>query len=351
MSLRKPWLFLPSKLAHDLAPYGLELYSLLKGSDTTPVWNPFSFKNIIFKNRLGIAGGVDKNAEHLQAWHRVGCGFLEVGTVTPEPQKPNPGVIMNRDIAALAVWNKMGFPSAGAAEAYFNIKKFKDQTATPVFVNIGKNRVTDNADAHKDYSQLITHFADVADAFVVNISSPNTKGLRDLALPENFNAFIKPIRKHYDELKLSTPLFLKLSPDLDQQSQENVLKGAMDHGFDGFILTNTTLDRAQTPYFPSEGGVSGKPLKEKSIQALMQAKNIILKQNQKKCLISVGGVMTADDVFERIHLGADLVQVYSTLVFDGPGFFRKVSQLAKLQQWSTADQGKFRYELSDRSER
>ena len=110
----------------------------------------------------------------------------------------------------------------------------------------------------------------------------------------------------------------------------------MDHGFDGFILTNTTLDRAHTPHFPSEGGVSGKPLKEKSIQALMHARNIILKQNEKKCLISVGGVMTADDVFERIKLGADLVQVYSTLVFEGPGFFRKVHQLAKLQQQDAA---------------
>lgn len=340
MSLRKPWLFLPSKLAHDLSPYGLELYSLFRGSDTTPVWNPYQFKNIIFKNRLGIAGGVDKNADHLEAWRRVGCGFIEVGTVTPQPQSANPGVIMNRDLQAKAVWNKLGFPSEGAAEVYFNIKKFKAHASTPIFVNIGKNRTTDNADAHKDYSELITHFADVADAFVVNISSPNTKGLRDLASRENFNSFIAPIRKHYDDLKLSNPLFLKLSPDLDELSQENVLKGSMDHGFDGFILTNTTLDRTHTPHFPAEGGVSGKPLKEKSIQALIQAKNIILKQNQKKCLISVGGVMTADDVFERINLGADLVQVYSTLVFEGPGFFRKVHKLAKLHYGSNT-QGKF----------
>lgn len=347
MSVRRPWLYLPPKLAHDLSPYGLELYSFLKGSDTTPVWNPFSFKNIIFKNRLGIAGGVDKNADHLQAWRRLGCGFIEVGTVTPEPQKSNPGVIMNRDIQTQAVWNKMGFPSVGAAEVYFNVKKFKDQSQTPVFVNIGKNRVTDNADAHKDYAKLISHFADIADAFVVNISSPNTKGLRDLATKENFNSFISPIRKHYDELKLSTPLFLKVSPDLDPQDQENILKISIDHGFDGFILTNTTLDRSLTPQFPTDGGVSGKPLKEKSIQALMQAKNIILKQNDKKCLISVGGVMTADDVFERIKLGADLVQVYSTLVFEGPGFFRKVHKLAKLRQGST-DQGKFQSDDGNR---
>jgi dihydroorotate dehydrogenase len=331
MNLRKPWLFLPSKLAHDLSPYGLELYSLLKGSDTTPVWNPYSFKGLVFKNPLGIAGGVDKNADHLEAWRRVGCGFIEVGTVTPRPQDPNPGLIMNRDAKTFSVWNKMGFPSEGASEVYFNIKKFKSHASLPVFVNIGKNRTTENVDAHKDYSELITHFADVADAFVVNISSPNTKGLRDLATLENFNAFISPIRKHYDDLKLNQPLFLKLSPDLDMQGQEIVLRACIDHGFDGFVLTNTTLDRTHTPFYPNEGGVSGKPLKEKSIQALMHAKNVILKQNQKKCLISVGGVMTAEDVFERIKLGADLVQVYSTLVFEGPGFFRKVSKLAGQQ--------------------
>lgn len=332
MSIKRPWLFLPSKLAHDLSPYGLELYSLIKGSDITPVWDPFTFKNIVFKNRLGIAGGVDKNADHLEAWRRVGCGFVEVGTVTPNPQQPNPGAIVHRDIKTKSVWNKMGFPSEGAAEVYFNIKKFKSHATLPVFVNIGKNRTTDNADAHKDYANLISHFADVADAFVINISSPNTKGLRDLALAENFKAFISPIRHQYDELNLRMPLFLKLSPDLDEQGQENVLKICLDQGFDGFILTNTTLDRTNTPFFPTEGGVSGKPLKEKSIQALMQAKNIILKQNEKKCLISVGGVMTAEDVFERIDLGADLVQVYSTLVFEGPGFFRKVHKLATLRQ-------------------
>lgn len=328
MSIKRPWLFLPSRVAHDLSPYGLELYSLLMGSDTTPVWNPFTFKNILFKNRLGIAGGVDKNADHLEAWQRVGSGFVEVGTVTPQPQLPNPGIIINRDPESGSIWNKMGFPSEGAAEVYYNIKKFKSHASLPVFVNIGKNRNTDNTEAYKDYCELITHFADVADAFVVNISSPNTKGLRDLVTTENFNSFITPIKRHYDELKLTMPLFLKLSPDLDELGQENVLKICLDHGFDGFILTNTTLDRKHTPFYPAEGGVSGRPLKEKSIQALMQAKNIILKQNQKKCLISVGGVMTAEDVFERINLGADLVQVYSTLVFEGPGFFRKVSKLA-----------------------
>lgn len=332
MSLHRPWLFLPSKLAHDLSPYGLEAYSLLMGSETTPVWNPYSFQNLFFKNRLGIAGGVDKNAEHLHAWMRVGCGFVEVGTVTPHPQEPNPGTIIHRHKESRALWNKMGFPSHGAEEVYYNLKKFKSSSSLPVFVNIGKNRTTENTEAQKDYMNLISHFSDVADAFVVNISSPNTKGLRDLAERPNFTNFIAPIKRHYEELHLKAPLFLKMSPDLDEAGQENVLLACLDQGFDGFILTNTTLDRQSTPFFPSEGGVSGKPLKEKSIQALIKAKNILEKQKHKKCLISVGGVMTAEDVFERIDLGADLVQVFSTLIFEGPGFFRKVSKLAKIRQ-------------------
>ena len=329
MSLTRPWLFLPAKLAHDLSPYGLELYATFKGFQDTPVWNPFSFKNLHFKNRLGIAGGVDKNGDHLSAWQKMGCGFIEVGTVTPRPQNPNPGQIVNRDLKTQSVWNKMGFPSAGAEEVVFNLRHFKSVSQVPVFVNIGKNRTTENADAAQDYVSCLDSFGELADAFVINISSPNTKGLRDLAKPDSFLPFISPIKKHHDALKLKSPVFLKLSPDLDPDDLTNIIEMSFDVGLDGFILTNTTLDRANTSFYPSEGGVSGMPLKNKSIQALTFTRNLLNKKNEKKCLISVGGVMTAADVFERIELGADLVQVYSTLIFEGPGFFRKVAKVAK----------------------
>ena len=147
MSLSKPWLYLPAKWAHDLSPYGLEIFAAIKGLNQTPVWKPFSYKNLHFKNRLGIAGGVDKNADHVSAWQKVGCGFVEIGTVTPLPQDPNPGVILDRDIITKSVWNKMGFPSAGADEAIYNLKKFKSVSQIPVFVNIGKNRTTENSEA------------------------------------------------------------------------------------------------------------------------------------------------------------------------------------------------------------
>lgn len=326
---KKPWLCLPASWAHDLSPYGLEIYSQLFGDLKTPVWNSYKYKNLIFKNRLGIAGGVDKNAEHLMAWQKVGCGFLEIGTVTPRQQNPNPGTILRRDLKTESVWNKMGFPSAGSDEAYYNLKKYKSESNLPVFVNIGKNRTTPNEDASSDYENLIEKFADIADAFVINISSPNTSGLRDLAKPAAFESFLKPITEKQQSLSSKPPLFLKISPDLENTDLKNILEVSLHHQLDGFILTNTTLDRTLTPFYPVDGGMSGKPLKEKSLHALYTAKNYLEQKNEKKCLISVGGVMTADDVFERIDKGADLVQVYSTLIFEGPGFFRKVAKIAK----------------------
>ena len=236
---------------------------------------------------------------------------------------------MRRDIKTESVWNKMGFPSAGRDEAYYNLKKYKSESNLPVFVNVGKNRTTPNEDASSDYETLIEQFSDVADAFVINISSPNTTGLRDLAKPVAFESFLKPITQKHQSLNLKQPLLLKISPDLETADLKNILDVCLHRQLDGFIIANTTLDRTLTPFYPSEGGMSGKPLKEKSLHALYTAKNYLEQKNEKKCLISVGGVMTADDVFERIDKGADLVQVYSTLIFEGPGFFRKVAKIAK----------------------
>lgn len=324
----KPWLWIPPKLAHDLGPYGLELYAAFLGKMQPPAWNPFKFQNLIFKNRLGIAGGVDKNADHLFAWEKVGCGFLEVGTVTPQAQSPNPGTIINRDVSSNSLWNKMGFPSEGADEVYFNVRKFKEASTTPLFINIGKNRNTPNEDASRDYIHLLNKFDGLADGFVINISSPNTKGLRDLAKTENLEAFLAPIKKTHSDLKQTSLLMIKLSPDLEKSDLENVIHVCLQQNLDGFVLTNTTLMRDNLAFYPPEGGVSGAPLKKLSLEALQIATNLCSKEKTKKLIISAGGVMTAEDVFERIELGADLVQVYTALVYEGPGFFRKVAQIA-----------------------
>lgn len=291
-----------------------------------PVWQSFVWKGLVFKNPLGIAGGVDKNADFLRAWPSLGCGFVEVGTITPQPQEPNPGKILDRDRRASAMWNRMGFPSAGAEEARANLKAARPWSV-PVFVNIGKNRDTANSEAAKDYVELIHYLHTQADAFVVNVSSPNTKGLRDLQEAASLKALLGPVVSSAKIYR--RPVLVKLSPDLSEDDLSRSIGVGAECGVDGFILTNTTLSRAPHSPFPPEGGVSGAPLKDLSLKALSQAVRILGDRRQDFLLVSVGGVMTPEDVFERLRLGADLVQVYSALVFDGPGFFRRVARLAR----------------------
>ncbi|MEQ1723378.1 MAG: quinone-dependent dihydroorotate dehydrogenase [Pseudobdellovibrio sp.] len=323
----QPWLWLPPKLAHDLSPLAVELYSLFQ-EKRTPEWSSFSWQGLEFKNRLGLAGGVDKNAQHLLAWEKLGCGFVEVGTVTPLAQSPNPGKIFDRSIKDEALWNKMGFPSAGSDKAYYNLRAVKAECKIPLFVNIGKNRTTPNELAYDDYNTLIERFHEVADAFVVNISSPNTKGLRDLANKESLEAFLKPIMQQKLELNSKKPILLKLSPDLEQDSLKRILDISIQNEVDGFVLTNTTLSRNTHKNFSNEGGVSGKPLAELAKLSLKTAIGHLGSEKTKKLVISVGGVMTEQDVFERISIGADLVEVYTALVFSGLNFFRKVEKAA-----------------------
>lgn len=323
----KPWLWLPPKLAHDLSPLAVEFYSLLQ-EKKTPKWGSFFWREIEFKNRLGLAGGVDKNANNLHAWQKIGCGFIEIGTITPLAQSPNPGKIFDRSIKDEALWNKMGFPSAGAEKAFNNIKAQYSKLSIPLFINIGKNRATENKNAHLDYCSLIEKFNQVADAFVVNISSPNTTGLRDLAKKESLEAFLKPIIFQKIALNSKKPILLKLSPDLKVDDLKRILDVSIQNHIDGFVLANTTLSRNTYKSFSIEGGISGKPLAALSKLSLNTAIKHLGSEKTKKLIVSVGGVMTEEDVFERISLGADLVEVYTALVFSGLNFFRKVEKAA-----------------------
>lgn len=304
-------------------------------------WKSFTWttqnKKIFFPNPLGIAGGVDKDATSTLDWQNLNCGFVEIGTVTPLPQDSNPGKIMDRDLDTKSLWNKMGFPSIGANAVYKNILILKQsgQLQIPLFINIGKNRTTSNEKAHLDYNSLLTHFQNVADAFVINISSPNTKGLRDIIKPENLGPFLSLITQHHQSLDSKPPLLIKLSPDIEASDFDQAIKLCLKYSIDGFILTNTTLSREKTPFYPSEGGVSGLPLQKLSLNALERTFKLCSQEKFKKIIISTGGVMTAANVFERIEAGADLVQVYSTLIFEGPLFFRKVADVAK-QKYHTS---------------
>ena len=327
----RPWLWLPVRISHALSGIGIEAAACLAGSkNQKEEWSPLTWKGLQFKNPFGIAGGLDKNAEHIQAWQKLGAGFIEIGTVTPKPQKGNPGIVIGRNNKELALWNKMGFPSNGSDYVLNQIQNLKTRTA-PLFVNIGKNRDTPLEKAGDDYIFLTEKFKSVADALVVNISSPNTPGLRSLAQVGVLKSWLGPVIKTAGQ----TPVLLKLSPDMSELDFKETVLTATQEGISGFILTNTTLSRTPALSFPDEGGVSGLPLKEKSLQALEQIQTILGSQRSSLLIISCGGVMTAADVFDRIRRGADLVQTYSALVFNGPGFLKEVATT-----WKTLKQKK-----------
>lgn len=318
----KPWLWIPPQIAHDISPWALKLISWVYEDEPIPAWKTLQWRGLVFKNPVGLAGGVDKNAENIFDWWKMGCGFVEVGTVTPAPQEANPLPIIARNFEKKALWNKMGFPSHGAQEVYYNLKRYGPPFRTPIFINLGKNRTTSNADAVKDYIQGIEQFESLAQVFVLNISSPNTVNLRELQKPEALKRLVGPVKEHLQS-RNGQPLLVKLSPDRNEEELRASVLTCVELGVDGFILTNTTTSRKMTPDFPAEGGVSGQPLKELSRHALGVVLNSLGQHRRGKLIVSVGGILTPQDAFERLNDGADLVQIYSALIFSGPQFFRE----------------------------
>jgi dihydroorotate dehydrogenase len=316
------WRWLPPKWAHDLAPLGVHLWADLFPVESAE-WKPFHWKNLHFPNRLGLAGGVDKNGDLLPVWPRLGFGFVEIGTVTPLPQEPNPGKIVDRDWEQKLLWNRMGFPSAGMNEVAAKIET-SSPIGVPLFVNVGKNRETPNERAAEDYQAAARRLAPVADALVINVSSPNTQGLRDL----QDKTYLRNLVESVVLVSYGKPVLVKFSPDEEEKSLKESLETASEGGAQGFVLTNTTLRRPSSSRFPEVGGLSGDFLRGYSRKALEIAVDHF-RHESKPLLISVGGVLNATDVRERLDLGADLVQVYSALVFEGPGFAASVAREMK----------------------
>lgn len=320
----KIWRYLPAEWGHALAPFAINASSWFS---SPAEWRSFSWKGIYFANRLGTAGGFDKSGVMIDACYRLGFGFVEVGTVTPLEQKPNPGKIIDRDWDSKTLWNKMGFPSVGVTAVVNRLKS--KRTKVPVFLNIGKNRTTPNESADGDYAVVIQKTHDWVQGFVINISSPNTKGLRELQSKEYLLKFLSRLRP-----MSSKPMLLKLSPDLSAEELEGVLEALIEAKFDGVILTNTTVQRGEGSSWPVEGGLSGAVLKEQSEVALQRARAYLDKRQSDLLLVSVGGVLTPKDVAKRLELGADLVQVYSAMVFEGFAFPKNVAEYFQRQDTS-----------------
>lgn len=325
----KPWLWVPPSLAHEWMDPLLKTLcffdeSLNDSQTQWKNWSPVKWKNFEFRNPLGIAGGVDKTAACIQQWWSLGVGFVEVGTVTPYFQTPNPGKIIDRDLKSQSLWNKMGFPHPGYQESLNNLEKNFLNRKTPIFVNIGKNRWTPNDKAHEDYIFLIEKLQSVTDVFVVNISSPNTNGLRELFRRENLKPFLCSI--YNSAKKYQKPVLLKISPDENPESLHLVTDISLEVGIDGFIVSNTTTKREKSLPFPSEGGVSGQFLAPLSKQTLKIIVDKLGSAKKEKLVISAGGISNLKDIEERQALGADLFQIYSSLVFNGPYIFKKIAR-------------------------
>lgn len=326
----KPWLILPAPIAHALTPYGLPLVSRIFTASHDEKLE-FTWKNLCFRNRFGIAGGVDKNAENILDWQRLGAGFLEIGTITPEPQRANPGRIIGRNYRTESLWNKMGFPNDGSLQVLSRLEKINTQRKIPLFVNVGKNRQTPAEKSYLDYFHGIKTFRNDADAFVLNISSPNTQGLRGLQGATILKQFLEQL---FSELKRASdlpkkPFLLKLSPDMEESDFIDSLCVAKEF-VDGFILTNTTTDRELTPFYPKEGGMSGAPLKTRSENALRLCLRTLGQDRQKFLIVSCGGIVHPEDAQRRLQMGADLVQTYSGLIYHGPWFFQDCCKHLKM---------------------
>lgn len=273
-----------------------------------------------FPSPVGLAAGFDKNGEAMDAMLGLGFGFVEVGTVTPLPQAGNERPRIFRDGGSRSVINRMGFPNKGALALDDNVIKFRQKGKNKdgvLGINIGKNK--DTEDAAEDYLELIDRYAGVADYLTVNISSPNTPGLRDLQEPENLKPFLQQlVEKRNDMDGLKTPLLVKLAPDLEAQDILGIAKVILDTEIDGLILTNTTKARPESlpPEFRSEmGGLSGPHLKEMS-KAIISAFYRITEGRVP--IIGAGGVESAADAYAKIRAGASLVQIYTALVYQGP---------------------------------
>ncbi|SOC46184.1 dihydroorotate oxidase A [Rhizobium subbaraonis] len=272
-----------------------------------------------FPNPLGMAAGYDKNAEVPEALLRLGFGFAEIGTVTPKPQSGNPKPRIFRLAGDEAVINRLGFNNEGHAAALERLKSC-DRNAL-VGVNIGANK--DSEDRIADYVAGISTFYDVARYFTANISSPNTPGLRDLQARESLAALLSAVLAARAEQAAQSgrrvPVFLKIAPDLAEEGLDDIAEVSLAHDLDGLIVSNTTLSRdglSDRTHANEAGGLSGKPLFARSTAVLAKMRKRV---GEALPIIGVGGVNSAETAAEKIRAGADLVQLYSCMVYAGPG--------------------------------
>jgi dihydroorotate dehydrogenase len=323
-SLARPFFFsLDAERAHKLSVAGLK---------ALPARKPPKFDAVLasdvaglrFPSPVGLAAGYDKDAEVFDAMLGHGFGFVEVGTLTPKPQPGNPKPRMFRLVEDAAVINRLGFNNGGQEAALTRLKARRGGGI--VGVNIGANK--DSADRIRDYAEGVKRMAPVADYLTVNISSPNTPGLRNLQAGGELDELLAAVREARQAAFATPPVFLKVAPDLDAGDPIRIVRAVADHGIDGIIVSNTTVSRPplSSRHRDQTGGLSGAPL---ASLALHQLKAFYAVTGGQVPLISAGGISDGHDAWWRICAGANLVQLYSAMVYKGPGIARDMARVLK----------------------
>jgi dihydroorotate dehydrogenase len=282
-----------------------------------------------FKNSVGLAAGFDKNGEYIAEMANLGFGFIEVGTVTPLPQPGNPKPRMFRLPDDGGLINRMGFNNLGVDVLVENITKYRKVTKTPVIIggNIGKNKITPNDEAVNDYIICFDKLFDVVDYFVVNVSSPNTPGLRELQEKGPLTELLSTLQKRNLKNKISRPILLKMAPDLTHEQLDDIVEIVQQTRIAGVIATNTTISRenlASPDELKNEmGGLSGKPLTKRSTEVI---KYLSEKSKKSFPIVGVGGIHSAEDALTKLNAGASLVQLYTGFIYEGPGLISRINK-------------------------
>ena len=317
---------LPEELSHRIAldclnaVYSIGLLKFLSGKNHLDNRNFQNFMNIDSRKiKLGIAAGLDKDGEYIDCLSALGIGFIEVGTVTPLKQSGNPKPRLFRNKKDESLLNRLGFNNKGVDSLVENLKK--RNSTIPVGVSIGKNFDTPNELAFEDYLICMEKVFKYCSYIAINISSPNTEGLRELGNKQFLDDLLSKIKEKQNQLSVSykyVPVFLKISPDENEDDLKQICKSIVDHKIDGIICSNTSVDHNDKN---GSGGLSGAPLREKSTKCLKLVKKIV---GNSVRIVASGGVMSVYDYQEKLDAGADLVQIYTGFIFKGPKLIRDI---------------------------
>ncbi len=305
------------------------LASVIKKMFEPAYKKPISAFGLTFKNPVGLAAGFDKNARYLKELDLLGFGFVEIGTVTPQPQAGNDKPRLFRLKKDLALLNRMGFNNDGVEIITRRLQRWKKISENKLIIggNIGKNKITQNEDAWKDYLVCFEKMYNFVDYFAVNVSSPNTPGLRALQEKDALANILTQLIQHRKLQKKFIPLLLKIAPDLNHEDVNDIIDLALSLPLDGLIVSNTTIDKSnlKTPAAKVEmmgnGGISGLPVKEKSESLI---KYIQERSHGKITIIGSGGIFNAIDAKDKLNAGAALVQVWTGFIYEGPSIVKNI---------------------------